>query len=164
MILLFRSMLRIQNRLRWEGMVAKDSEGDGRSRNGGLALLWKDDCTVSLQSFSMHHSKVGSLLACYKLGSGTAVSRFPCSRQLVLDRSDRVFIIWSKSRLTGVFLRRCYDLEPVAGEENQYIAYVAYPLDLFEEGSVTNMFTSIVGLEANSSYRSCHHAAERELV
>ncbi|EEF26883.1 conserved hypothetical protein [Ricinus communis] len=29
------------------------------------------------------------LLACYKLGSGTAVSRFPCSRQLVLDRSDR---------------------------------------------------------------------------
>lgn len=23
-------------------------------------------------------------------------SRFPCSRQLVLDRSDRVFIIWSK--------------------------------------------------------------------
>lgn len=30
------------------------------------------------------------------LGSGTAISRFPCSRQLVLDRSDRVFIIWSK--------------------------------------------------------------------
>nr|BBB22044.1 ribulose-1,5-bisphosphate carboxylase/oxygenase large subunit [Fissidens schmidii] len=40
---------------------------------------------------------------------------------------------------------RCYDIEPVAGEDNQYIAYVAYPLDLFEEGSVTNLFTSIVG-------------------
>ncbi|GJW65356.1 ribulose-1 [Tanacetum coccineum] len=40
---------------------------------------------------------------------------------------------------------RCYGIEPVLGEENQYIAYVAYPLDLFEEGSVTNMFTSIVG-------------------
>jgi ribulose-bisphosphate carboxylase large chain len=39
---------------------------------------------------------------------------------------------------------RCYD-EPVAGEDNQYIAYIAYPLDLFEEGSVTNLFTSIVG-------------------
>jgi ribulose 1,5-bisphosphate carboxylase large subunit-like protein len=25
------------------------------------------------------------------------------------------------------------------------IAYIAYPLDLFEEGSVTNLFTSIVG-------------------
>jgi ribulose-bisphosphate carboxylase large chain len=32
----------------------------------------------------------------------------------------------------------------IVGKENQYIAYVAYPLDLFEEGSVTNMFTSIV--------------------
>ncbi|KAK8963484.1 Ribulose bisphosphate carboxylase large chain [Platanthera guangdongensis] len=40
---------------------------------------------------------------------------------------------------------RCYHIEVVVGEENQYIAYVAYPLDLFEEGSVTNMFTSIVG-------------------
>ncbi|KAH7388140.1 hypothetical protein KP509_16G059900 [Ceratopteris richardii] len=29
--------------------------------------------------------------------------------------------------------------------ENQYIAYVAYPLDLFEEGYITNMLTSIVG-------------------
>ncbi|KAL0814722.1 hypothetical protein Bca101_071165 [Brassica carinata] len=40
---------------------------------------------------------------------------------------------------------RCYHIEPVPGEENQFIAYVAYPLDFFEEGSVTNMFTSIVG-------------------
>ncbi len=40
---------------------------------------------------------------------------------------------------------RCYDLELVSGEESQYIAYIAYPLDLFEEGSVTNILTSIVG-------------------
>jgi ribulose-bisphosphate carboxylase large chain len=40
---------------------------------------------------------------------------------------------------------RCYDIEHVAGEENQYIAYVVYPSNLFEEGFVTNLFTSIVG-------------------
>ncbi|KAH0445430.1 hypothetical protein IEQ34_025471 [Dendrobium chrysotoxum] len=40
---------------------------------------------------------------------------------------------------------RCYHIEVVVGEENQYIAYVAYPLDLFEEGYFTNMLTSIVG-------------------
>ena len=51
-------------------------------------------CRLSFPSLSSL-SKV-KLLACYKLGSGTAVSRFPCSRQLVLDKSDRVFIIWSK--------------------------------------------------------------------
>jgi ribulose-bisphosphate carboxylase large chain len=33
----------------------------------------------------------------------------------------------------------------VSGEESQYIAYIAYPFDLFEEGSVTNILTSIVG-------------------
>ena len=33
----------------------------------------------------------------------------------------------------------------MAGDDNQYISYVAYPLDLFEEGSVTNILTSIVG-------------------
>jgi len=26
---------------------------------------------------------------------------------------------------------RCYNIKPVVGEENEYIAYVAYPLDLF---------------------------------
>ncbi|KAK8292409.1 hypothetical protein V6Z12_D06G120900 [Gossypium hirsutum] len=40
---------------------------------------------------------------------------------------------------------RCHHIELVPREEDQYICYVAYPLDLFEEGSVTNMFTSIVG-------------------
>ncbi|GKV52828.1 hypothetical protein SLEP1_g59417 [Rubroshorea leprosula] len=35
------------------------------------------------------------------LGSGTAVSRFPCSRQLVLDRSDRAFIIWKRGEGEG---------------------------------------------------------------
>ena len=51
------------------------------------------------------------------------------------------------ARSTGIIRNkgRCYHIEPVAGEESQFIAYVAYPLDLFEEGSVTNMFTSIVG-------------------
>ncbi|KAJ8437653.1 LOW QUALITY PROTEIN: hypothetical protein Cgig2_028591 [Carnegiea gigantea] len=40
---------------------------------------------------------------------------------------------------------RCSHIGVVPREDNQYICYVAYRLDLFEEGSVTNMFTSIVG-------------------
>ena len=40
---------------------------------------------------------------------------------------------------------RCYDIEPLDDDDEQYIMYIAYPLDLFEEGSVTNLFTSIVG-------------------
>nr|YP_009193422.1 ribulose-1,5-bisphosphate carboxylase/oxygenase large subunit [Takakia lepidozioides]UPM51648.1 ribulose-1,5-bisphosphate carboxylase/oxygenase large subunit [Takakia lepidozioides]BAG50118.1 ribulose-1,5-bisphosphate carboxylase/oxygenase large subunit [Takakia lepidozioides]BAI66345.1 ribulose-1,5-bisphosphate carboxylase/oxygenase large subunit [Takakia lepidozioides] len=57
---------------------------------------------------------------------------------------------WTTVRTDGLtsldrYKGRCYDIESVAGEENQYIAHVAYPSDPFEEGSVTNLFTSIVG-------------------
>jgi ribulose-bisphosphate carboxylase large chain len=40
---------------------------------------------------------------------------------------------------------RCYRIELVEGNPEQIMAYVAYPLDLFEEGSVVNMMSSIVG-------------------
>ena len=40
---------------------------------------------------------------------------------------------------------RAYRLEPVPGRPDQYLAYVAYPLELFEEGSVTSMMASITG-------------------
>jgi ribulose-bisphosphate carboxylase large chain len=49
--------------------------------------------------------------------------------------------------LTGLdcYKGRCYHIELVPRDPNQYIYYVAYLVDLFEEGSITNMFTSIVG-------------------
>ena len=40
---------------------------------------------------------------------------------------------------------RCYRIEPVTGQPDQLIAYIAYPLDLFEEGSIVNLMSSIVG-------------------
>jgi ribulose-bisphosphate carboxylase large chain len=54
--------------------------------------------------------------------------------------------IWTYG-ITGLdrYKGRCYHMEPVPRNPDQYICYEAYPLDLFEEGSVTNMFTSIVG-------------------
>jgi ribulose-bisphosphate carboxylase large chain len=54
--------------------------------------------------------------------------------------------VWS-DLLTNLerYNARCYRMEPVQGEANQFIAYVAYPIDLFEEGSVVNVMSSIVG-------------------
>ncbi|KAI3685914.1 hypothetical protein L1987_79583 [Smallanthus sonchifolius] len=58
---------------------------------------------------------------------------------------------------------RCYGIEPVPREENQYIAYVAYPLDLFEEGSVTNMFTSIVVIDRQKNHGMHFRVLAKEL-
>uniref|UniRef100_UPI0021D69EF8 RubisCO large subunit n=1 Tax=synthetic construct TaxID=32630 RepID=UPI0021D69EF8 len=54
--------------------------------------------------------------------------------------------VWS-DLLTDLdrYKARCYRIEPVPGNDNQYIAYIAYPLDLFEEGSIVNLMSSIVG-------------------
>src|SRR5271166_2933618 len=54
--------------------------------------------------------------------------------------------VWT-DRLTTLsrYQARAYRLEAVPGRDNQYLAYVAYPLDLFEEGSVTSMMASITG-------------------
>lgn len=39
---------------------------------------------------------------------------------------------------------KCYRVDPVPGTD-QYIAYIAYDLDLFEEASIANMTSSIIG-------------------
>src|SRR5437867_3307867 len=39
---------------------------------------------------------------------------------------------------------KCYRIDPVAGA-GEAIAFIAYPLDLFEEGSVANVMSSVVG-------------------
>ncbi len=36
-------------------------------------------------------------------------------------------------------------IEDVPGDDTCFYAFVAYPIDLFEEGSVVNVFTSLVG-------------------
>jgi ribulose-bisphosphate carboxylase large chain len=54
-------------------------------------------------------------------------------------------VVWT-DRLTAheVYQGRCYKLEPVPGTD-QYIAHIAYNLDLFEEGSIANLTSSIIG-------------------
>jgi ribulose-bisphosphate carboxylase large chain len=55
-------------------------------------------------------------------------------------------VVWT-DRLTAYdnYQGKCYSVEPVPGAEGQYIARIAYDIDLFEEGSVANLTSSIIG-------------------
>jgi ribulose-bisphosphate carboxylase large chain len=61
-------------------------------------------------------------------------------------------VVWT-DRLTACekYRAKAYQVDPVpntgpdAGNDPQYFAYVAYDLDLFEEGSIANMTASIIG-------------------
>ncbi|HEY2023780.1 ribulose-bisphosphate carboxylase large subunit [Paraburkholderia sp.] len=58
-------------------------------------------------------------------------------------------VVWT-DRLTAcdMYRAKAYRVEPVPvsrADEPQYFAYIAYELDLFEEGSVANLTASIIG-------------------
>ncbi|MCU1664042.1 MAG: ribulose-1,5-bisphosphate carboxylase/oxygenase large subunit [Pseudonocardia sp.] len=55
-------------------------------------------------------------------------------------------VVWT-DRLTAHehYQAKCYKVEAVPGAPGQYIAWIAYDLDLFEEGSIANLTSSIIG-------------------
>jgi ribulose-bisphosphate carboxylase large chain len=59
---------------------------------------------------------------------------------------ERSTATWT-DRLTDCdyYRAKAYRVDPVPGEHGQYFAYIAYDLDLFEEGSIANLAASIIG-------------------
>ncbi len=55
-------------------------------------------------------------------------------------------VVWT-DRLTAYdrYQGKCYQVDPVPGKEGEYIASIAYDIDLFEEGSIANLTSSIIG-------------------
>jgi ribulose-bisphosphate carboxylase large chain len=55
-------------------------------------------------------------------------------------------VVWT-DRLTDHehYQAKAYRVDPVPGSDGQYIALIAYDLDLFEEGSIANLTSSIIG-------------------
>src|SRR5712664_2096563 len=55
-------------------------------------------------------------------------------------------VVWT-DRLTAHshYQAKAYSCEAVPGSDNQYIVRIAYDLDLFEEGSIANLTSSIIG-------------------
>ena len=55
-------------------------------------------------------------------------------------------VVWT-DRLTAHehYQAKAYSCQPVPGTPGQYIALIAYDIDLFEEGSIANLTSSIIG-------------------
>ena len=55
-------------------------------------------------------------------------------------------VVWT-DRLTACerYRAKAYRVDPVPGSPDQYFAYIAYDLDLFEPGSIANLTASIIG-------------------
>ena len=91
--------------------------------------------------------KETDILCAFRLTPSPGVAPEEAAAAVAAESSTGTWTtVWS-DLLTNIekYQAKCYRVESVPGQEGQYLAYVAYDLDLFEEGSMANLTSSIVG-------------------
>ncbi len=87
------------------------------------------------------------LLACFKVIAQAGVPREEAAAAVCAESSTGTWTTVWTDLLTDMdyYKGRAYRIEDVPGDDDAFYAFVAYPIDLFEEGSVVNVLTSLVG-------------------
>jgi ribulose-bisphosphate carboxylase large chain len=87
------------------------------------------------------------VLALFRISPQERVDPVEASAAVAGESSTATWTVVWTDRLTACDLYRAkaYRVDPVPGSPGQYFAYIAYDLDLFEEGSIANLTASIIG-------------------
>src|SRR3990170_7300711 len=87
------------------------------------------------------------VLAVFRISPQEGVDPVEASAAVAGESSTATWTVVWTDRLTACELYRAkaYRVDPVPGSPGQYFAYIAYDLDLFEEGSIANLTASIIG-------------------
>ncbi|MDD1780692.1 form I ribulose bisphosphate carboxylase large subunit [Enterovibrio sp. ZSDZ35] len=87
------------------------------------------------------------ILACFKIEPQPGVPREEAAAAVAAESSTGTWTTVWTDLLTDLdyYKGRAYAIEDVPGDDSTFYAFVAYPIDLFEEGSVVNVLTSLVG-------------------
>jgi ribulose-bisphosphate carboxylase large chain len=95
-----------------------------------------------------YQPKETDVLAAFRITPQEGVEPTEASAAVAGESSTATWsVVWT-DRLTAheAYQAKCYDVQEVPGTDGkQHIAYIAYDIDLFEEGSVANMSSSIIG-------------------
>ncbi len=87
------------------------------------------------------------ILACFKVVPQPGVPREEAAAAVCAESSTATWTTVWTDLLTDLdyYKGRAYAIEDVPGDDEAFYAFIAYPMGLFEEGSVVNVFTSLVG-------------------
>ena len=87
------------------------------------------------------------ILALFRISPQEGVDPVEASAAVAGESSTATWTVVWTDRLTACDLYRAkaYRVDPVPGTSGQHFAYIAYDLDLFEEGSIANLTASIIG-------------------
>ncbi|WP_404379571.1 form I ribulose bisphosphate carboxylase large subunit [Caenispirillum salinarum] len=91
--------------------------------------------------------KESDFLAVFKITPQPGVPREEAAAAVAAESSTGTWTTVWTDLLTDLeyYKGRAYALEDVPGDDEAFYAFIAYPMGLFEEGSVVNVFTSLVG-------------------
>ena len=94
-----------------------------------------------------YEPKPSDVLAVFRITPQDGVDPEEAAAAVAGESSTATWTVVWTDRLTDYphYQAKAYRLDPVPGTPGQYFAYIAYDLDLFEEGSIANLTASIIG-------------------
>src|SRR5271170_3955314 len=93
-----------------------------------------------------YEPKDTDIICCFRISPQDGVDAIEAAAAVAGESSTATWTVVWTDRLTPYenYQAKCYRVDPVPGT-NQHIAYIAYDLDLFEEASIANLTSSIIG-------------------
>ncbi len=94
-----------------------------------------------------YEPKDTDVICCFRITPQEGVDPIEASAAVAGESSTATWTVVWTDRLTACekYRAKCYRVDQVPGTEDQYFAYIAYDLDLFEDGSIANLTASIIG-------------------
>ena len=94
-----------------------------------------------------YQPKATDILAAFRVTPQPGVPPAEAAAAVAGESSTATWTVVWTDRLTAYehYQAKCYQVLPAPGRDNEYIAYIAYDIDLFEEGSIPNLTSSIIG-------------------
>src|SRR5918997_7080091 len=93
-----------------------------------------------------YEPKDTDVLAAFRITPQPGVEPIEAAAAVAGESSTATWTVVWTDRLTAHehYQAKAYSVEPVPHADNQYIARIAYDIDLFEEGSIANLTSSII--------------------
>ena len=94
-----------------------------------------------------YEPKATDVLCAFRITPQDGVDPIEAAAAVAGESSTATWTVVWTDRLTAHerYQAKAYRVDPVPSSPGQYIAYIAYDLDLFEEGSIANLTSSIIG-------------------
>ncbi|MDE8342223.1 MAG: form I ribulose bisphosphate carboxylase large subunit [Acidocella sp.] len=94
-----------------------------------------------------YEPKDTDIIALFRVTPQDGVDPIEASAAVAGESSTATWTVVWTDRLTACekYRAKCYRVDPVPNAPGSYFAYIAYDLDLFENGSIANLSASIIG-------------------